>query len=174
MLKSGRTKYLAGGGIYVQFKLDKKKYITIVVILVFLIFLIFCLCRSCEQSPSDNTSEPEKTLEFIPADERDSDNITIPGITGLNMKSKQLKQTVDFYNPDSNLCYFKISLYLSDDTLIYQSDYLKPSEHITEITLHQALRRGIYKNCRLVYQCYSLTDKSELNSGEIKLEINAQ
>lgn len=157
-----------------QFKLDKKKYITIAVILVFLIFLIFCLCRSCEQSPSDNTSEPEKTLEFIPADERDSDNITIPGITGLNMKSNQLNQTVDFYNPDSNLCYFKISLYLSDDTLIYQSDYLNPSEHITEITLHQALRRGIYKNCRLVYQCYSLIDRSELNSGEIKLEINAQ
>lgn len=157
-----------------QFKLDRKKYITIVVILVFLIFLIFCLCRSCEKSPSGNTSEPEKTLEFIPADERDSDNITIPGITGLNMKSNQLNQTVDFYNPDSNLCYFKISLYLSDDTLIYQSDYLKPSEHITEITLHQALRRGIYKNCRLVYQCYSLTDKIELNSGELKLEINAQ
>ena len=153
-----------------QFKLDRKKYITIVVILVFLIFLIFCLCRSCEKSPSGNTSEPEKTLEFIPADERDSDNITIPGITGLNMKSNQLNQTVDFYNPDSNLCYFKISLYLSDDTLIYQSDYLKPSEHITEITL----RRGIYKNCRLVYQCYSLTDKIELNSGELKLEINAQ
>lgn len=122
MLKLGRTKYLAGGVIYVQFKLDRKKYITIVVILVFLIILIFCLCRSCEKSPSDTTSEPEKTLEFIPADERDSDNITIPGITGLNMKSKQLNQTVDFYNPNSNLCNFKISLYLSDDTLIYQSD----------------------------------------------------
>lgn len=31
-----------------QFKLDKKKYITIVVILVFLIFFIFCLLGGAE------------------------------------------------------------------------------------------------------------------------------
>lgn len=91
----------------------------------------------------------------------------------MNLKSGQLNQTVDFYNPAENNCYFQISLFLSDDTLIWKSDYIAPSEHITDITLHQELLKGLYPNCRLLYECYTLDAKSPLNSGEMILEINS-
>ncbi len=57
--------------------------------------------------------------------------------------------------------------------MLWQSGYIAPSEHISEISLNKKLHRGLYKNCRLVYDCFSLTDKSPLNSGSVKLEINS-
>lgn len=102
-----------------------------------------------------------------------SQSIIIPGVNGINLKSNQLEQKVDFYNPDKNNCYFRITLYLSDDTLIWQSNLIEPSKHITEIKLNQALQRGLYRNCRLVYDCYTLDEKSPLNGGQVKLEINS-
>lgn len=89
------------------------------------------------------------------------------------MKSGQIQQTVDFYNPEQNACSFVLSLYLSDDTLIYQSDFLAPGEHIVEITLNQALQQGVYGKCRLVYECFTLDNKCPLNTGEVVLEINS-
>lgn len=111
-------------------------------------------------------------LDFTPAAENKS--IQIPAVTGIYMRAGELKQTVDFYNPKENNCYFVISLYLSDDTLIYKSDMIAPAEQIKEITLLQELKRGIYRNCRLVYNCYSLDNKTQLNGSNVVLEINAQ
>lgn len=152
----------------------KKGYIIIAVIVVILI-LIFLLFRSCNYSNPPNRDSPiteSKSLDFIPKDGK-VDSIIIPAINGINLKSGQLQQKVDFYNPEGNPCYFQISLYLSDDTLLWQSEYIAPSENITDITLNQELKRGIYQNCRLVYDCFSLEDKSKLNGGEVKLEINS-
>ena len=124
--------------------------------------LLFKCCssnRGTEPPPSDTTSTTEnKTLDFIPAGDS-SDSINIPAVTGLNLKSGQLQQKVDFYNPKENQCYFIISIYLSDDTLIYKSDYLAPTETITEINLLQTLQRGTYKNCRIVYNCYTIKQR---------------
>lgn len=131
--------------------------------------------RSCQCSkPPPNEKETTETnvLDFTPRNES-SDSIIIPGISGMNLKSNQLEQTVDFYNPEENNCFFQISFYLSDNTLIWQSNLIKPSEHITEITLNQKLEKGLYRNCRLVYNCYTLDDKMALNSGQVKLEINS-
>jgi len=149
----------------------------LLIIVIILILLLFKCCssnRGTEPPPSDTTSTTEnKTLDFIPVVDAPSDSITIPGVTGLNLKSGQLRQTVDFYNPKDNQCYFIISIYLSDDTLIYKSDYLAPAETITEINLLQTLQKGTYKNCRIVYNCYTLDNKAPLNSGNVKIEINS-
>lgn len=143
--------------------------------MVIITVIIVLLLRSCHYNNSlqtDVTSTTEsKELDFIPYG--NNETITIPGIDGLSLKAGQLQQQVDFYNPSRNKCYFKMSLYLSDDTKVWQSDYLAPSESISEIMLNQRLERGLYKNCRLVYECFSLTDKSPLNSGTVKLEINS-
>ena len=148
----------------------------LLIIVIILVLLLFKCCSHREPPPSDSTStttsEPEKTLDFVPAGDS-SDSINIPAVTGLNLKSGQLQQKVDFYNPKENQCYFIISIYLSDDTLIYKSDYLAPTETITEINLLQTLQRGTYKNCRIVYNCYTLDSKAPLNSGNVKIEINS-
>ncbi len=156
-----------------------KKMLPIIVLSVLLIIaiIIIFLLRSCNSSIPPNNEQStttSSTLDFKPYAEYRDKSISIPGMTGLDFKAGQLKQVVDFYNPENNPCYFVISLYLSDCTLIYQSDYLAPSEHINEINLKQTLQRGLYGNCRLLYNCYSLDTKAKLNSGEVKLEINSQ
>ena len=148
----------------------------IAVILVLLLLLKCCNNKSNTPPPSGDTSQTTSTtkpLDFVPAVDAPQNSITIPAVSGLNLKSGQLQQKVDFYNPKENQCYFVISIYLSDDTLIYKSDYIAPAETITEITLLQTLQKGTYRNCRMVYNCYTLDSKATLNSGDVKIEINS-
>ena len=151
-------------------------YILLLIGAILILLLILKLCEKTTTLPSGDTSQTTvttKPLDFIPAVGVPSNSITIPAVTGLNMKSGQLQQKVDFYNPKENQCYFVISIYLSDDTLIYKSDYLAPAETITEINLLQTLQKGTYRNCRIVYNCYTLDRKATLNSGNVKIEINS-
>lgn len=155
----------------------KKKYIIALILLAIVIVILVLLFYFCQRHNANSTADVTSTtesesLDFTPYNNTE-DTITIPGIDGLNLKAEQLQQQVDFYNPPQNKCYFQISMFLSDGTLIWKSDYIAPSKKISEITLYKELQRGLYKNCRLVYDCYSLNDKSQLNSGEVKLEINS-
>lgn len=155
----------------------RKRYIFALALLVAMIFILVFSLRSYHYGNNNLTSDAatsteSNALDFTPYD-KTSDTITIPGIDGLNLKARQLQQQVDFYNPSKNKCFFKISLYLSDGTMIWQSDYIAPSEQITEINLNQELQSGLYKNCRLVYDCFSLNEKTPFNSGTVKLEINS-
>ena len=156
--------------------MSKQKQTICTLLLITLVVILMVLLRCCygQTSPPDTIQDEtiDKHLDFEPAAETATNSISIPGITGLSMKSGQLHQTVDLYNPEENNCYFVISMFLSDDTLIYKSDYLAPAESLTEITLLQTLQRGTYKNCRLVYNCYALDNKAALNSGTVVLEIN--
>lgn len=151
-----------------------KKIIAIISVAVVVIIALFLVLRACNYNSGYNESTDESTskpLDFIPIGE--SNRITIPAVTGLALNAGSIRQTINLHNPSENSCFFIISIYLSDDTLIYQSDYLAPSERLTEIELNQELRRGIYRNCRMVYSCYSLSNKSPLNSGETIIEITA-
>lgn len=125
------------------------------------------------QELREDSSENTQELDFTPHS-TDSREIKIPSTNGIQMVSGQIEQTVDFYNPASNHCYFKLSLYLSDGTLIYQSKLIAPDERITQIELLQKLQSGVYRNCQLKYQCYSVKDNTELSGADIKLEINVK
>lgn len=161
------------GGKLVGHKLGKRIARIVLLVVVVVIVLLLRSCETGTRTVVTDTMPPKNTLDFTPAGERQANTITIPGMTGITMKSGQLQQTVDFYNPEQNACYFVLSLYLSDDTLIYQSDFLAPGEHISEIVLNQALQRGVYGKCRLVYECFTLDNKCGLNTGEVILEINS-
>lgn len=154
----------------------KKKYIIAFILLFVVVIMLVWLFYSCQSHKTnltaDTTTTESKSLDFTPYNNTE-DTITIPGIDGFNLKAGQLQQQVDFYNPQKNKCYFKISLYLSDGTMIWQSDYIAPSEKISEINLNKKLHKGLYKNCQLVYECFSLNNKSPLNGGSVKLEINS-
>lgn len=148
-----------------------------VIVLLAVAVVVILLLRSCGDNPvlaPTDTDPTKNTLNFTPAGEQQINTITIPGMTGITLQSGRLEQAVDFHNPKENTCYFVLSLYLSDDTLIYQSDYLAPGERITEIKLTQPLQRGIYGKCRLVYECFTLDKKYALNTGEVVLEINSR
>ena len=141
---------------------------------MFLIALLLLCLKSCDNTnnePVIDTTTNNK-LEF----EASSDNkkrILLPGMDGINLKSETLEQAVNFYNPRENNCCFIMSLYLSDNTLLWQSDFLMPGESINTITLNTKLKKGKYRNCRLIYKCFSVESKKSLNSGEMMIEITA-
>lgn len=155
-------------------KQKRKRIILLFLVLLFVIVLIFTLHRCRDEPATTLTTTESKTLDFVPANDNENGKITIPGVTGLNLQHGQFHQTVNFYNPESNNCYFVISLYLSDDTLIYKSDYIAPGEKITEIDLLSRLEKGIYQNCIMSYECFRLDDKNELNGTRNKIEINSR
>jgi len=147
--------------------------ISIAIIAVSLILLLLLFISGGNAPLSEDNPQPtqeQKTLDFVPATEKGK--INIPGFTGIYLTPGQLNQKVNFYNPDGNNCYFVLSLYLSDDTMIWESDYIAPGETITDITLLEPLQKGLYQNCVLRYQCFSLSDKTELNGTTQRIEIN--
>lgn len=162
------------GGI--KIKDNKKSKFTIVFIVVLLVIMLIFLLFSCRgNTKTDNaiiTTQNSK-LDFEPVND-EIKTIKIPGTNGINLKADSINQSVYFYNPNENNCYFVIELYLSDNSLIWRSNWLKPSESITNIELLEPLQKGIYKNCELVYNCYSINEKKPLNNGKVKIEINSK
>ena len=107
---------------------------------------------------------------FLFACKSHSENISIPGYERLIFNAGEMNQRVNFYNPDSNSCYFKMSLIIDGEKVIWSSDFVKPGSEIKNISLSEALKAGTYEAV-LKYECFSLTDKTQLNVLNIKLKI---
>lgn len=157
----------------------KQKRILVICLLSAVVILAVVLLRSCDtptesQEQKRASSTADNSLDYTPYIDDSKNQITIPAVNGFNFTSNSLTQTVDLYNPESNNCYFVISLQLSDTTEIWRSNYIEPGQTIDTITLNQTLQRGLYKNCKLIYNCYTLDNKSPLNGGNVVIEINVK
>lgn len=105
--------------------------------------------------------------------EKNTDTIDIPGYGSITLKADDTEQTVNFYNPEQNTCYFRISLLLADRTQLWQSGLVEPGKGIYNITLEQALSAGAYEDAVLKYECFAMNDEqTPLNGSEIKLTLN--
>lgn len=101
--------------------------------------------------------------------------IAIPGYEGLTLQAGAKKQSLRLPNPAENHCYFQISLYLADDTLLWQSDLIKPGKTSAPITLSRILEPGAYPGAILRYACFRLDrEKTPLNGAETKLTLWVQ
>ncbi len=98
--------------------------------------------------------------------EKNTDTISIPGFDFLNFKANTEEQTVNFYNPPANTCYFKISLIVNNETL-WQSPLLAPGKAVYDIKMDQTLGSGEY-DATLKYECFAdAAAEAELNGSEI-------
>lgn len=147
--------------------MKSKRIITISISALLVIIAVVLVLHFCNRTKE----QTKKALDFEPYS-ASQDFIKIPGFTDLRFKAEEIEQTVDFYNPEENKCYFQISIYLSDETLIYQSDLIAPSETLNKISLLMPLEHGIYRNCILRVDCFSLDDNTPLNGGEFSININ--
>ena len=69
----------------------------------------------------------------------------------------------------------RYSLYLADDTLLWQSDLIKPGKTSAPITLSRPLDPGAYPGATLRYACFRLDrEKTPLNGAETKLTLWVQ
>lgn len=101
--------------------------------------------------------EPEQNEPTVSA--ASSDSISIPGMESMKIQANSKNITVDLYNPDTNNCYFEISILLDNgEQEIYKSALMKPGQHLYEIEISKALSAGTYEAV-LHYNTYS-TDGS--------------
>lgn len=105
--------------------------------------------------------------------EKEEGKILIPGYEKMVMNANTKEQKVNMGNPSDNNCYFVIVLKLTDGTLLFESDKLKPGEGLEEITINQELQKGEYQAV-IEYHCYSLEDESTLNGGSSEFRLIVQ
>ena len=90
----------------------------------------------------------------------------------MTFKADAAEQAVNLYNPKQNTCYFKMSLYLKDDTKLWESNLVEPGKGIYEMELLQSLPAGSYEDAILKYECFAMDEKqTPLNGSEIKLTL---
>lgn len=90
----------------------------------------------------------------------------------LELKADSKKQTLCLPNPEQNMCYFQISLYLEDGTLLWQSELIEPGKTSKPMVLLKILARGTYPKAVMRYNCYRMDeDLTPLNGAEAKVTL---
>lgn len=95
--------------------------------------------------------------------------ITIPGFERVQLAATPASQSVPFYNPESNKCYFVISLLLPGGEEIYRSALIAPGETQDTAALSYIPKAGIYENTVLRYSCYSLEGYEVMNGADVDI-----
>ena len=140
-------------------------------IYVLVTIAVFALLLGLILSGTPNPKRDDATNNTA-AVEKNNDSIAIPGYELLELKADSKKQTLCLPNPPQNTCYFQISLYMEDGTLLWESDLIEPGENSKPITLSKVLEKGTYPNAILRYSCYCMDEKlSPLNGAEMKLTL---
>ena len=156
-----------GKGRFEKPKQRRFPYITVVlgVACVVLVILFLQTCRHMPENSSESTV-PETTVV------KNEGSISIPGYEMLELKADSKQQTIALSNPPQNNCYFEISLYLEDGTLLWKSELIKPGEATEPIVLTKELSKGYYPKSVLRYACFAMdTDRTPLNGAETKVTL---
>lgn len=107
--------------------------------------------------------------------EKNPDVIAVPGYEMLELKANTAEQSLRMPNPPQNCCFFQISLYLEDGTLLWQSELVEPGAKSKPIVLTKTLEKGLYPNAVLRYSCYRMDETlAPLNGAETKLTLNVK
>lgn len=148
--------------------MSKDKSKILVVLLSCCLFVLVIIAVLLHNKDISSTSE-----NILPSStEKSPDSIAIPGYEVLELKSNSKKQTICLPNPPQNMCYFQISLYLDDGTLLWESELIKPGETCKPMILKKALRKSTYPNAVLRYSCYRMDDYlTPLNGAETKVTL---
>ena len=134
--------------------------------------LLFSPCTNAEstETPQNAQTTTPKKIVSKPI-VKNKNSISVPGFGQINLVADQLEQTTRLYNPEQNNCYFKISIVLSDGTVVWKSDFMAPGEKADKITLLKSLPEGTYNDVAVRYDCFSMNKQSGLNNAQIKLKL---
>lgn len=146
-------------------------YSTILLIIAFIIIGILFFLLLQKDTIEVQTPAGVSATEAGPV-EKNTDTISIPGYEGISLAANVRQQSIGFPNPEKNTCYFQISLYLDDNTLLWQSDLVEPGKVSEPIVLTQELAAGTYTNAVLKYDCYTMNGTmTPLNGATTKLSL---
>ena len=135
-------------------KKQKLPIVLLVIVGVLLMIIAFLIVRLCDNNST--IFQSSETTQPLPVVEKNPDSIAIPGYEILELKSDSTQQTLCLPNPEQNVCYFQIALYLEDGTLLWQSELVAPGDISEPISLIKPLDKGAYPNAILKYGCFKL------------------
>lgn len=91
--------------------------------------------------------------------------IEIPGYDTLYIDYGSTTMEGDFFNPDANNVYFRISFYLADEEeAFYQSNLIAPGQHLYKLEMAKTFEKGIY-DMSIVYETYTTDDNFTPRNG---------
>lgn len=150
-----------------------------------IVMLALTTLTGCSENAGGNADKPKKDYSNIDM----NPNISIPGYESLELKAGTKKQSVNFYNPKENTCYFRISLVLKSDDgskadgtsgdseakeeALWTSKLIEPGEEVKSIKLDKELESGDYF-ATLKYECFSLKDETPLNGSNVELTLSVK
>lgn len=147
--------------------------ILVMLLLVALIILDVLLFLYLRPKPGQVQQENDVTEAKVV--EKNKGSISIPGYESIHLEANTKQQNVGLLNPERNTCYFRISLFLEDGTLLWQSDLVEPGKASEPILLERPLEAGFYPNAVIQYDCYSMDGKmTALNGADTKLTLWVQ
>lgn len=150
-------------------KSKKKRGPWLLVLLVVLLAGLAVLLLRPKPGAASEPKPPKVRQTIAPEDENPS--IAIPGYEALELTADQTAQSLALANPESNTCYFVISLRLDDGTLLWQSDYIAPGDTSEPVTLAAPLAAGSYAAV-LHYDCFRMNDTLDgLNGADTNLTL---
>lgn len=144
--------------------------VTLLSLLVVVLSIALVLVISSHNDPVEDAAVDTGTTNEIPV-VKNPDSIAVPGYEVLELQANTKQQTLRLPNPPQNVCYFKISLYLDDSVLLWQSELIEPGATSEPIVLLHVLDKGTYSNAILKYECFKMDGKTPLNGAETKLAL---
>ena len=145
-------------------------------IIIAFIVLFICsmwLCITTNNSERYATEPDVKftgDLGYMPPIEQKK--VKIEARTGIYLEAGYNLQALEMMNLSENNYDMKISIYLGDGTLLYESGYLSPGQEIDNAEFRMVPERGTYSNSLIVYRFYSSDSKHVYTSQcETPVEI---
>lgn len=157
-----------------RYEIPKPKRFTwllIVVAIALIAVLALLILKGCDNAPMPNQENGADSTTATTV-EKNPDSIAIPGYEMLELKAGSKEQSLCMPNPPQNCCYFQISLYMEDGTLLWESELIEPGKTSKPMALSKTLEKGMYPNAILRYSCYRMDENlSPLNGAETKLTL---
>ncbi|MDT2659273.1 tRNA (uracil-5-)-methyltransferase [Enterococcus hulanensis] len=159
--------------------MNRKKAIAII-FTVFLIIVGIVINQNWSKISGKDTplAEIDKTAESWDGERKqksaeEEPMIQIPGYEMVKIKADSLEQQGNFFNPEENTCYFRISLWQDSTTKLWESKLIEPGSGIYTLTLDHAVEKGTYDQAFLKYECFSLENQEPLNGSEVQLILES-
>ena len=175
---NGQKIEVNGTHLYITNRNPKVKDVIFGVIAAILVIaLIFILFRSCTQrvneyltaTPDEQSVEWQGEQSITNPHAKTYQGSYIPGFDTLNLVSGTKNQKVNFYNPESNSCYFKMYLFI-DNHLVWQSEFVKPGRGFYDITLSREFQPCTTTGSMKI-ECYSIDTIKLTKTVNIKFNV---
>ena len=161
-------------------KKSKDRIIIIILALLLLaaiIYILFNLRQCSNEVPYANHASSiitdDEAVDYdgnhqITQHPNGQSGIVVPGFKSLVFDSTKTTQQVNFYNPASNNCLFKMSLIVNGKTY-WSSGWVEPGKCYYHITLSEKLPKGNYQG-ELMIECNTY-DSKPLNNANVQFDI---